>query len=137
MVKAMSFFYLLLVICVPQYLFAESDLKLKNRHAIKKACLNYVEGFYESNGKRIAKGVNEKLVKRIIGEDKKIHTMDRATLIKNAESKTYAKPAISVEIYDIYKNIATVKITSDFIDYVQVGKVNDTWQVINVLWTFK
>src|ERR1700679_326367 len=37
--------------------------------AIKKAALDYVEGFYNSDPKRIAEGVYPELVKRIVHKD--------------------------------------------------------------------
>jgi hypothetical protein len=42
---------------------------------------------------------------------------------------------IEVEIYDVSHDMAMAKVASAlYIDYVQVGKVNGEWKVINVLW---
>ena len=43
--------------------------------------------------------------------------------------------AVKAEILCVYKNIASVKIISaDFVDLAQIAKINDQWQVVNVLW---
>ena len=42
-----------------------------------------------------------------------------------------------VVIFDIFRNIACVKVTTNkynFIDYLHIGKFNDEWKIINVLW---
>jgi hypothetical protein len=43
-----------------------------------------------------------------------------------------------VTILDRYENAAAVKIiASDWIDYLQVGKVDGRWVIVNVLWEKK
>jgi hypothetical protein len=111
--------------------FNQDDLK-----AVKQACLDYVEGYYESNGERVAKGVHADLVKRSIKNDTIIE-MSRAKLIEAATSKQRTKPEITVEVFDIYGNIAIAKITSGFVDYAELAKINNNWQVVNVLWSNK
>jgi hypothetical protein len=48
------------------------------------------------------------------------------------------KPRIDIDVYDIDKRVASVKLTADdWIDYMHLYK-NDKgqWKVINVLWQF-
>lgn len=46
-----------------------------------------------------------------------------------------AERNIEVEIYDVSHDMAMAKVASAlYIDYVQVGKVNGEWKIINVLW---
>ncbi len=101
--------------------------------AVKQACLDYVEGYFDSDGNRIAQGVHPSLVKRTI-KGNTILEMTREQLIGVAVAKKRAKPPITVEVYDIYNGLAVAKITSGFVDYVQVAKFEDKWQVVNVLW---
>ena len=43
-----------------------------------------------------------------------------------------------VTILDRYNNAAVVKIVaSDWIDYLEMGKFNGDWKIINVLWELK
>ncbi len=42
-------------------------------------------------------------------------------------------------IIDIYNNIATVKVTTNklkFIDYLHLGKFGNDWKIVNILWEF-
>jgi pyruvate/oxaloacetate carboxyltransferase len=122
------------VCAAAEYTPAPVDRNSEDYKLIKQACLDYVEGYYESNAARIEKGVHPDLVKRTI-RNEAIIEMPRTKLIEAAVGKTRVKPKkITVEIYDIMGNIALAKITSGFVDYAQVGKVNGKWQVINVLW---
>lgn len=102
--------------------------------AIRQACLDYVEGFFESNEERVQRGVHPDLAKRSIGEDGMLSNMTRDTLIGYAINQVWKKPAISVEIFDISGNIAAALITSDFVDYVQLAKLDGEWKIVNVLW---
>ena len=46
-----------------------------------------------------------------------------------------AERDIEVEINDVSHGIAAVKVTSSqYIDHLQMGKVNGEWKIINVLW---
>jgi hypothetical protein len=41
-----------------------------------------------------------------------------------------------VTILDVYDNVAMVKtMSAEYVDYLQMGKVNGKWIIINVLWT--
>ncbi len=42
---------------------------------------------------------------------------------------------MDVQILDIYENVASVRVTAgEWIDYLHLGKVDDEWKIINVLW---
>ena len=41
-------------------------------------------------------------------------------------------------ILDIYGNAAAVKIVAgDWIDYLHIGRFDDGWKIVNVLWEMK
>ena len=47
-------------------------------------------------------------------------------------------PKKEVIILDIFDKTASVKlIADDWIDYMHLVKLNDKWQIVNVLWQFK
>ncbi|HEX2953384.1 MAG TPA: nuclear transport factor 2 family protein [Bacillota bacterium] len=106
----------------------------EDAEAIRRACLDYVEGFYDSDAERIKKGVHPDLAKRSIAPGEILSNMNRNALINAAVSNIWKKPAINVEIFDINGPIASAKITSDYIDYVQLAKLKGEWQIVNVLW---
>ena len=42
---------------------------------------------------------------------------------------------IKITVFDVMKDIAVVEvISSQYVDYLQLGKVNGQWKIINVLW---
>jgi hypothetical protein len=42
---------------------------------------------------------------------------------------------IAVEIYDISRDMAALKVTSAmYVDHLQIAKVNGEWKIVNVLW---
>ena len=42
---------------------------------------------------------------------------------------------IKITVFDVMKDIAIVELLSSrYVDYLQLGKVNGQWKIINVLW---
>ena len=116
--------------------------------AINETSLNYIEGFYTNNFKRVEKAVHPELAKRVITKDENenvmLKNMGSSELIFNA--KNYKKPEdktgqafrATVIIFDISNDIATVKVTQNkmkFFDYLHLGKFNGEWKIVNVLWS--
>lgn len=119
-------------------------------NAIRTVCADYVEGFFTQNAERMKNALHPDLVKRIIDN------RSGKSVISNSsreELAGYLKPEYkmkdpnaaepfktTVTIYDISSDIAMAKITTNkmnsFFDYVQLGKIDGRWQVINVLWAF-
>ena len=124
---------------------ANQDLSADSA-AIKKAALDYVGGFFNSDSKSVAQAVDPELVKRIVYKDPSgdgIQNMGASMLILAAgkNKKNDPDPSVpfkaTVTIYDIYNDNATIKIVTNkfkFIDYAQLAKVNGSWKIINVLW---
>ena len=130
---------ILFVLLIPLAIFTYSEEHAANQEkeitAIKQACMDYVEGYYDGHVTRIENGVHAQVVKRRIN-DNAIKEMTRDTLIEYAKTDDSPKPEIVVNVYDVYKDIALAKVTSDFVDYCQLAKIDGKWQVINVLWSF-
>ena len=111
--------------------------------AVRAAALDYVDGFYESDGARIERGVHPSLQKVTVektpwGTDL-LKGMDRASLVEFAGlggvTLPVAERKLRVTSFARSGNIATVEIDSArFRDYAHVAKINDQWRVINVLW---
>lgn len=117
--------------------------------AIKTAAINYVEGFFRFDTVKLANALSPELVKRYIdNRTGKLITIGQSELIRyskswqNAKDKNPDEPfTATVDIYDIAYGIAIAKVATNkmpqFFDYVQVGKINGEWKIINVLWAFK
>ncbi|MCW5911663.1 MAG: nuclear transport factor 2 family protein [Cyclobacteriaceae bacterium] len=115
---------------------------------IRKACLDYVEGFFTQDSIRLKNAMHPELVKRIVGDrkaDNKLFTIGVKELVsylkpENKIKNNNPKEPFQAEIiiYDISMDIAIAKIATnkmpEFFDYVQLGKVKDEWKIINVLW---
>jgi hypothetical protein len=116
--------------------------------AIRATALDYVEGWYEGSGERMARAVHPELVKRIVVSDTAtkrsvIQNMGATALVNGARhgwgKETPAdRRQKDVTILDIYGNAASVKaVMADWIDYLQVARVDGRWVIVNVLWERK
>lgn len=119
----------------------------KDSLAINETALNYIEGFYTNDHKRVEKAISSELVKRIIIKDTLgnfiLKNMGSSELIYNTKKFKKSKDQSSedfkaiVTIFEISNDIATIKINQNkmpFFDYLQLAKINDSWKIINVLW---
>ena len=116
--------------------------------AIRAAALDYVEGWYTGNAERMSRAVHPELVKRIVVSDTAtkhsvIQTMG-ATALVNGTRRGWGKETPAdrrrkdVTILDIFGNAASVKsVMADWIDYMQMAKVDGRWVIVNVLWEYK
>lgn len=106
---------------------------------IRRAALDYIEGWYEADAARMERAVHPRLAKRLVrhrtGE---IAETDGPALIAATRAREPTPPAerqAEVEIFDVYENTASVKVTAyDWVDYMHLGRVNGEWRILNVLW---
>ena len=116
--------------------------------AIKATALDYAEGWYEGNGDRMARALHPELVKRIVVRDtttgKSMVQGMGASVLVNSTRHGYGKETPNerqqkeVTILDIFGNAASAKaVMSDWVDYMQLGKVDGRWVIVNVLWERK
>jgi hypothetical protein len=116
--------------------------------AIRATALDYAEGWYEGNGERMARAVHPELVKRIVVSDtatsRSVIQNMGATALVNGARRGWGKETPAdrrqkdVTILDIFGNAASVKAEmADWIDYLQIAKVDGRWVIVNVLWERK
>jgi hypothetical protein len=136
------------IILVAFLMVGYSGLAQKNDTlAIKETVLNYIEGYYKADQKRMQKALHPELAKRIVFKDSTgsmVRNMSASELIfstgknKNANVLNPDKPfSADIRIYDIFNKVASVKVTTNkfkFIDYLHLAKVEGEWKIINVLW---
>lgn len=121
---------------------------------IKEAVLNYLEGLEYNDTLRVEKALHPELAKRVILKDKndkdKLDNMTASTLLYYTKTFDYTKLyregvnpqerlKVEVIIFDLTNNIATVKAMQNkfaFFDYIHLGKINDEWKIINILWAW-
>ena len=116
--------------------------------AIRATALDYAEGWYEGNAERMSRAVHPELVKRIVVSDTAtrrsvIQTMGATALVNGArrgwgKETPSARRQKDVTILDIFGGAAGVKVVmADWIDYLQIAKVDGRWVIVNVLWERK
>lgn len=116
--------------------------------AIRATALDYMEGWYEGNADRMARALHPELVKRIAVRDTATgRTMLQgmgASVLVNSTRHGYGKETPKerqqkeVKVLDIFGNAASAKaVMADWIDYMQMAKVDGRWVIVNVLWERK
>lgn len=124
--------------------FGQADA---DRDAIKRAALNYAEGWYEGNADKMESALHPDLAKRIVRTNDKgqssLSPLSALGLVQGTRSgfgknTPAAEQQKDVTILDVFGGAATVKLEMrDWIDYMHVGKFNGKWVIINVLWELK
>ena len=116
--------------------------------AIRATALDYVEGWYEGNAERMGRALHPELVKRIVVADTAtgqsvLQNMGASALVNGArhgygKSTPKNRQQKEVRILDIFGNAASARATmADWIDYMQLAKVDGRWVIVNVLWEEK
>src|SRR5262245_32592697 len=107
--------------------------------AIRQTALDYIEGWYEGNGERMARALHPELAKRILRTDAagvaSLDTMGSSTLVRYTRSgggsKTPKdKQQKDVTVFDVFGNAASAKVVaSDWIDYLHLVKHDGRWVI--------
>ena len=115
------------------------------KEAVKQAVLDYVEGIYEVDHKRIERSVHPELAKRgfYVKKGETAYTGTPMTFAQLVElAKTYNKGGRvpkdapkEVVIYDVLDQTASAKLTAVWgIDYMHLAKYEGKWMIVNILW---
>ena len=114
--------------------------------AIVATAHDYIDGYYTGNAERMARALSPDLAKRIVrtrGGESVVNNMTKEQLVditsRKAGSPTPESERRSdVVITNIFGNAATARIdASTWVDFVQLGKVDGRWVIINVLWEMR
>jgi hypothetical protein len=118
-----------------------------DREAIKRAAIDYAEGWYEGNAEKMEGSLSPDLAKRIVNVDAQsrsfVSSMSAMSLVQGTRrgfgKRTPSESRMKeVTILDVTGNAASVKLEMhEWIDYMHIGKVNGRWVIINVLWEMK
>lgn len=136
---------LVLLLAVPPAVRAQTSA---DSAAIRATALDYVEGWYEGNPERMGRALHPELVKRIVVSDTAtgrsvLQNMGASALVNGTrhgygKSTPKERQEKEVRILDIYGNAASARATmADWIDYMQLAKVDGRWMIVNVLWERK
>ena len=116
--------------------------------AIRATALDYAEGWYTGDAERMGRALPPELVKRIVVADtatgKSVLQNMGASALVNGTRHGYGrttpkdKQQKDVTILDIFGNAASAKaVMADWVDYMQLAKVDGRWVIVNVLWEKK
>jgi hypothetical protein len=115
-----------------------------DREAVRRAVLDYVEGFYEGDTTKLARSVATTVYK--YGYSKRGETyvgsqmpwegfMSYANSIKSGRNKTPANAPKEITLFDVQDQTASAKLTAWWgIDYLLLARQNDKWMITHVLW---
>ena len=118
----------------------------EDREAVRRAVLDYVEGFYEGDSLKLARGVRPEVYKygfykapdstRYRGMQMTWPAFfNYARGIKQNNRQAPATAPKTIEIYDVQDQTASAKLTAFWgTDYLLLGKYDDKWMITHVLW---
>jgi hypothetical protein len=115
---------------------------------VRSAALDYIEGWYTADARRMEQALHPDLAKRIVETDPKSHKsvlsqMGAKELIQYTRDGGGRKTPVKrrqadVSILDVYQGAASAKvIAADWVDYLHLARWNGRWLIVNVLWEFK
>ncbi len=114
---------------------------------VERACLDYIEGFYEGDTAKLIRSLKPTLYKFGYWKNKTTNNYDPDEHMTFPEALNYAKKVMEkksfpkpgapkkVEVLDIMNTIAAAKVTAWWgIDYIFLSKQDGQWMIEQVLW---
>lgn len=133
------------VLLVAGIAVAGSTISDEDKQGITAAALGYMDGALDSDAERVAEATHPELTKVTLmtlpgGSGSGLRKAGHSLLVEAVRAKAIhlepEKRDIHVEIFDAREGIASAKvISSKFYDYLQLGKIDGKWTILNVLWT--
>jgi hypothetical protein len=136
-----STFLLLLICLLGKFSYAQTD-----KEQIERACLDYIEGFYEGDTTKLIRSIKPALFKFGYWKNKEgKYAPDGQMTYRQAldyakgvlEKKRFPKAGSpkKVEVLDVLHSIAAAKVTAWWgFDYILLSKQDDKWMIEQVLW---
>ncbi|PWH81966.1 hypothetical protein DIS18_11905 [Algibacter marinivivus] len=135
---------LIVLFLTVSFTYAQSD---SDKKGVEKACMNYIEGFYEGDEAKLKESLQPTLNKFGFWKDKKTGEYKQQDYMayekalayaRNVlEKKQFAKPEApkEVQVFDVGHVIASAKVRAWWgIDYILLSKRGDKWMIEQVIW---
>jgi hypothetical protein len=108
----------------------------QDRTAIVAAATDYIEGWLTGDPERMARALHPDLVKREVQPDSTIGNFTRDQMVEFTIAGYGRELAqdFTIDVLDVYRDIAAVRVTSVYVDYLHVARFGDEWRLLNVLW---
>ena len=114
---------------------------------IRRAALDYIEGWYSADGDRMTQALHPELAKRIMFSDTLgnlwIRNMGATELIRGTRAGGGTRTPVAdrrteIRILDIFQNAASARIDAGgWIDYLHLVRWRGRWVILNVLWEIR
>lgn len=116
------------------------------QEGVRRAALDYLEGFYEGNTDKIRRGVHPEATKYgfFVPRDKQVYSgepmsfqemLDYAAGVKERGNHPDASAPKEVIILDVLDQTAAAKVIAWWgTDYLHLAKYEGEWKIIHVLW---
>ncbi|HEX6848890.1 MAG TPA: nuclear transport factor 2 family protein [Chitinophagaceae bacterium] len=124
-----------------------TSLRAQEKEKVERACLNYIEGFYEGDTTKLVAALKPSLYKIGYWKNKNTGAYDFDGQMTYRDAMNYAKGVLDkknfaksdapkkVEVLDLGNSIASAKVTAWWgIDYILLSKHGDKWIIEQVLW---
>jgi len=129
------------------FCFVAAASHAQDKEKIGKACLNYIEGFYEGDTVKLIAALKPSLYKIGYWQNNKTGIYEFDGQMTWRQALDYAKGVMAkknfakadapkkVEVLDIMNSIASAKVTAWWgVDYILLSKQGDQWMIEQVLW---
>ena len=125
---------------------APSTVTVADREEVRRAVLDYVEGFYEGDSAKLARSIRPEVYKFGFwkGRDATSYAGSQMTWPQFfayargvKENNRQAPPTAPkrIELYDVQDQTASAKLTASWgTDYLLLGKYNGKWMISHVMW---
>jgi hypothetical protein len=116
---------------------------MKDHDEIVQAALDYVEGWYASDGERMGKALHPSLAKRRVTPEGEVWDVTRDWMIEATENgqgkiENPEDGMKNIRVLDQTPTMASVKVVSaEFDDYLHLAKTQGEWKIVNALWDYK
>ncbi len=123
------------------------DLQQNDRDGVRRAALDYLEGFYEGDTAKLVRSIRPAVYKLGFGRQRNSATygageempwsqfLSYARSVKASGRPTPATAPKEVELLDVLDQTAAVKVTAWWgIDYLLLAKFDGKWMITSVLW---
>lgn len=115
--------------------------------AIRRAALDYIEGWYSGDAAQMQRALHPDLAKRYVRKDAKGESwlsnstadgLVHSTRLGHGKDVPPEQQQKDARIVAVDGDMAMVKLTSTkLIDYMHVARWNGEWKIVNVLWDFR
>ena len=115
---------------------------MNDKDGITKTVLDYVEGWYQGDAKRMDQALSKHLAKRRIASDGEIIELSKEWMVTETgngrgriENPEHGRKDITI-LAQTETMASVLLLAENFVDYLHLVKVGDSWKIANVLWDY-